>query len=141
MLYQLSYASPIHPETAPETLQNRAGTLPLRTFYGTGTKVSIPPSAEQTGGQKQGTGRRDQGTEERRDLPETADAGPVDFLPAGDLQVTPSRAILPEGQLSQRGTEKRQHGRAQATLSPHLTHNRPATEGRLGSFFIENPLA
>ena len=49
MLYQLSYASPIHPEKIPETCKNRTGTLPLRTYYGTEIKVSTPRRREQTG--------------------------------------------------------------------------------------------
>ena len=56
MLYQLSYASPSHPEialkTSPESNEtvpaSRTDTLPLRTHNGTEIKVSTPPSAEQT---------------------------------------------------------------------------------------------
>ena len=49
MLYQLSYASPNHPETAPET-ETCAGTLPLRAYHGTVSKISTAGRAEQTGG-------------------------------------------------------------------------------------------
>ena len=56
MLYQLSYASPFHPETtpknSPETQKTvpaaRTDTLPLRTHNGTEIKVSTPLSREQT---------------------------------------------------------------------------------------------
>jgi hypothetical protein len=46
MLYQLSYASPIHLETNLDARKSipmkRADTLPLRTSNGTETKVSTP---------------------------------------------------------------------------------------------------
>ena len=52
MLYQLSYASPIHLETNLDAQKSipmkRADTLPLRTFNGTEIKVSTPPPPEQT---------------------------------------------------------------------------------------------
>ena len=48
MLYQLSYASPSHPETVRQP-EIRAGTLTLRTNYGTEIKVSTHPPEEQTG--------------------------------------------------------------------------------------------
>jgi hypothetical protein len=57
MLYQLSYASPFHPETtpknSPETPKKtapaaRTDTLPLRTHNGTEIKVSTPLPREQT---------------------------------------------------------------------------------------------
>ena len=56
MLYQLSYASPNHPENTLKTVRKPiqpyhkcADTLPLRTHNGTENKVSTPPPAEQTG--------------------------------------------------------------------------------------------
>ena len=46
MLYQLSYASPSHPENqceCPKSIPKmRTDTLPLRTFNGTEIKVSTP---------------------------------------------------------------------------------------------------
>ena len=48
MLYQLSYASPIHPKNRPGHPKARADTLNLRTYYGTEIKVSTPPPEEQT---------------------------------------------------------------------------------------------
>jgi hypothetical protein len=50
MLYQLSYASPSHPEIAPKNRnehpkpapKTHTDTLPLRTFNGTEIKVSTP---------------------------------------------------------------------------------------------------
>ena len=48
MLYQLSYASPNHSKTA-QSPGEHADTLPLPMLNGTGLKVSIPPSEEQTG--------------------------------------------------------------------------------------------
>jgi hypothetical protein len=46
MLYQLSYASPIHLETNPDARKSipmkRADTLPLRAFNGIENKVSTP---------------------------------------------------------------------------------------------------
>ena len=48
MLYQLSYASSIPPRKLSRLPEERAGTLTLRTYYGTGIKVSIPATAEQT---------------------------------------------------------------------------------------------
>ena len=53
MLYQLSYASPYHPETVPET-QIRADTLPPRTHYGTEIKVSTPLASGANRGGTQG---------------------------------------------------------------------------------------
>ena len=47
MLYQLSYASPFHPETVPEAKKNRTGTLSACTHYGTKIKVSIPAFSAQ----------------------------------------------------------------------------------------------
>ena len=41
MLYQLSYASPSHPETVPGP-EIRTDTLHLRTHYGIEIKVSTP---------------------------------------------------------------------------------------------------
>ena len=49
MLYQLSYASPIHSGNLPGRLKKSADTLPLRTNYGTESKVSTGPPVEQTG--------------------------------------------------------------------------------------------
>jgi hypothetical protein len=53
MLYQLSYASPTHPETsrdAPTTMsQFGVDTLPLHALCGTEIKVSTRPPVEQTG--------------------------------------------------------------------------------------------
>ena len=47
MLYQLSYASPFHLEiTWGRGI--RTGTLPLRAYHGTDSKVSTPEPAEQT---------------------------------------------------------------------------------------------
>jgi hypothetical protein len=48
MLYQLSYASSIHRKLLRSS-EERAGTRPLRTYYGTEIKVSIPTTMEQTG--------------------------------------------------------------------------------------------
>ena len=69
MLYQLSYASPIHPENRPGNPIIRAGTLPLRTHYGTEIKVSTPPAKGANrggaGSRDHGIGNREQGTENR----------------------------------------------------------------------------
>ena len=48
MLYQLSYASPCHPEMLRRS-EIHTDTLPLRALDGTEIKVSIPPQGEQTG--------------------------------------------------------------------------------------------
>jgi hypothetical protein len=58
MLYQLSYASSIPPESTRSPAE-RTGTLPLRTYYGTEIKVSIPATAEQTR-KRQGKGMGEQ---------------------------------------------------------------------------------
>ena len=58
MLYQLSYASPNHPENrpgVPEDLPHLGeGTLPLHALYGTEIKVSIPPRGGANGGGRGG---------------------------------------------------------------------------------------
>ena len=61
MLYQLSYASPNPTRVCPEVRKERTDTLPLRTYYGTEIKVSIPATAEQTR-KRQGIGVKEQGT-------------------------------------------------------------------------------
>ena len=48
MLYQLSYASPSTRKATPESRKNRAGTVNLRTYYGTEIKVSTDAREEQT---------------------------------------------------------------------------------------------
>jgi hypothetical protein len=47
MLYQLSYASPIHLETTRQSEGKNADTLLLRTYYGTEIKVSTGLRREQ----------------------------------------------------------------------------------------------
>ncbi len=118
MLYQLSYASPFHPENRPETAttapKNGMGTLPLHAPHGTEIKVSTAARREQTRLNLRRSGRDALVRWTRRRTPQIVLVLKVqpELRRQAEVNAQPQRRVGRDGRLAAHNAARPQRGHA-----------------------------